>query len=138
MSMAYFLTEVALQLKGTLAFLLGLGGMFTIAKGLMVGLFVLPKIGSDRPSIEQDAKRLRKWMIGCAVVSLVLFVGATALYFSSVMASIDSDALKKSHGLLTVPQQRVTGGVALVAVILVLIESSVSVMKYHFDLLAKV
>ena len=136
--MAYFLTEIALQLKGNLAFLLGLGGMFTIAKGLMVGLFVLPKIGSDRSSIEQDAKRLRKRMIGCAVASLVLFVGATALYFSSIMASIDPDALKKSHCLLTVPQQWVTGGVAVIAVILVLIESSVSVMKYHFDLLAKV
>lgn len=136
--MAYFLTEIALQLKGNLAFLLGLGSMFTIAKGLMVGLFVLPKISSQRPSIEQEAKRLRKRMIGCAVASLILLVVATALYFSSAMASIDPDALKKSHCLLTVPQQWVTGCVAVIAVILVLIESSVSVMKYQFDLLAKV
>lgn len=135
--MAYFLTEIALQLKGTLAFLLGLSGMFTIAKGLMVGLLVLPKIASDRPSIEQDAKKMRKSMIGCALASLVLFVVAATLYFSSVMASIDPEALKKSHCLLTIPQQWVTGGVAVIAVILVLIESYVAVLKYRFDLLSK-
>lgn len=136
--MAYALTDIALQIKGTLAFILGLGGMFTIAKGLLTGLFVLPKIGSNRPSVRADAERLRFRLFVCAILSLILLGIATWLYFGSAMASIDADALKKSHQLLTAPQQWATAGLVLVAMAMVVIESTVSVFKYRFELLAKI
>ena len=135
--MASILTEIALQLKGTLAFILGLSGMFTITKGLLTGLFVLPKIGSERLSLKGDAARLRMKLFLCAAVSLGLFCVAVWLYFGSAMATIDADALRKSHALLNVPQQQATAALTAVAIVMVCIESLVSVLKYQFDLLAK-
>jgi len=135
--MVHVLTEIALQLKGTLAFLLGLGGMFTIVKGLLTGLFVLPEINSERSSIKSEMVKLRRWLTICALISLVLFIFAVYTYFSTAMTSIDAEALKKSHGLLTVSQCWATGFVTAVAVGLVLIESCVSVLNYRFDLLSK-
>ena len=135
--MAAILTEIAIQSKGALAFLLGLSGMFTIAKNLLIGLLILPKVGSERKSVKDDAARLRLTLILCACASFALLCIAVWLYFGSAMASIDADALKKSHAMLTTPQQQATAALTIVAIVMVGIESVVSVLKYKFDLIAK-
>lgn len=132
------LTEIALQLKGGLAFLLGLGGMFTSVKGMLIGIIVLPKIGADRPSVSTAAAALRKQLIILAVVSLLLLTTAVCIYFSSAMSSIDPDVLRKSKGILDGPQQICIGLLTFIALTLVVIESWNSVLRYRFDLLSKI
>lgn len=134
--MASVLTDIALQLKGNLSFLLGLGGMFTIVKGLLTGLLVLPSVSRDRPSIESSAKRIRFWLVVLAIVSGVLFVAAIFLYFSDLMTSIDPDTLRKTRSLLTGYQQCATAALAAIAVLLVIFEGVASVLRYRFSLLA--
>lgn len=134
--MASVLTDIALQLKGNLSFLLGLGGMFTIVKGLLTGILVLRAVGTDRPSITTAAKRLRRRLFLLTVISLLLFVLALVLYFSEPIASIDPDSLRKTRSLLTSPQQSATAALAAIAVILVSCEGYASVLRYRFTLLA--
>lgn len=133
--MGGILTEIALQLKGNLAFLLGLGGMFAIAKGLFAGLLVLPDVEKKRPALKADAMRIKRRLIALAGGSIVLFLIALGLYLGP-MASIDSEAMRKTGAQLTSGQALATAVLSGVAVLMVIAESASSVLRYKMTLIA--
>jgi hypothetical protein len=128
------LTEIAIQLKGNLAFLLGLGGMFTIVKGLLTGVLVLPDVEKQRPSIKADAGKIRRSLIVSAITSAILFAGAAWLYLGP-LASVDAEQLKKGVALTT-GQVWAVGGLVFISVLMVCGESYSSVQRYKFSVLA--
>jgi len=130
------LREVAIQLKGNLAFLLGLGGMFTTMKALLTSIFILPRIESDRPSIGRGARKLRRWLYWLAALSALCFVLAAWLYFSSAVGSIDAGEVAANRARLTIDQQRAVGGLILLAAAIVLAEAASSVLRFKLTLLA--
>lgn len=127
------LTEVALQLKGNLSFLLGLGGMFTIAKSLLTGLFLLPKGTKLRPTLEVDASKFRRWLYLLAALSAVLLIAAALLYFIGPIAAIDLETLKRSAPSITIPQQWAMAGLILIAILILLCDALSSVCRYRLS-----
>ncbi len=127
------LTEVALQLKGSLSFLLGLGGMFTIAKSLLTGLFLLPKGTKLRPTLEADASKFRSWLYLLAALSAILLIAAALLYFVGPIAAIDVEALKRGSQPVTIPQQWAIAGLILIAILILLCDALSSVCRYRLS-----
>ena len=131
--MTALLTEVAIQLKGSLAFLLGLGGMFTTVKALVTGLFLLPRVTSDRSSIRTGADRLRLWLGILAAASGILFVAALWLYFGTSIAAIDADKLKAATQVLSKAQRWTLGWLIIVSLALVVAEGASSVVRQRLS-----
>jgi hypothetical protein len=129
--MSGFLTEVALQLKANLSFLLGLGGMFTIAKSLLTGLFLLPKGKNLRPTLKADASILRRWLYLLAAASAGLLVAAGLLYFVGPVSTIDAEALKRPGQLITIPQRWAIAVLIAIAIAILLCDALSSVYRYR-------
>ncbi len=132
--MSGILTEIALQLKGNLSFLLGLGGMFTITRSLVTGLLLLPKSSELRPALAVEARGLRCKLYILAAASSVLLTIAGILYFSGPISAIDAEALKKPGTSITVSQQWAIAALVLIAVVFLLCDALSSVYKQRLGL----
>jgi len=126
-----FLTEVALQLKGGLSFLLGLGGMFTITRSLLTGLFLLPKGTDLRPALAVDASNLRWRLYMLAAVSALLLIVAALLYFVGPISTVDVEALRRSAQPITIPQQWAIAALIVIAILILLCDALSSVCRYR-------
>jgi hypothetical protein len=119
------MTEIAIQMKGSLSFILGLGGLFSIVRtGLlsMIGVRDLPEqVKQARPSLEVDVKRARteQWLI--LITSCVLFVLAIVLYLGP-LRNIDADALSQGTEVLTCCQVLSVFGIVTVAVTILVLD----------------
>jgi hypothetical protein len=131
-----FLTEVAIQLKATLSFALGLGAMFTVAKALFTNLFVMPGIPRRDTAAGLDIDRLQRRLLVLAVLSTVFFVAALAIYFRGPLADLNVDALQKGSIALTAEQGWHIGLLIFIAAALVIVEALGSIWKYRLSLVA--
>jgi hypothetical protein len=99
------MTEIAIQMKGSLSFILSLGGLFSIVRtGLLstIGLRDLPDdVKEARPSLDIDVKRARTEQRCILFVSCALFVFAILLYFWP-LRNINADALARGARCLPV------------------------------------
>lgn len=127
--MMEILTIIAIQLKGSLVFLLGLGGMYTTVRALITGIVTLPEIDTTRASIELEANRLVSQLRGLALASVLLFIAAVWLYFAGPIAGIDADMLKASKAVLTSAQVYSIIALVMIAIILGFIELRATVLR---------
>lgn len=106
------LAEVAVQLKTSLSFLLGLAGMFAILRAGFTAAIGMPEAPSGRATLELDIARLRKRIWVVVAVTFLLFAGAVLLYLGPI-AGIDAEAVRSGTALT--PRQ----ACAIVALILI-------------------
>lgn len=127
--MTALLTIIAIQLKGVLVFVLGLGGMYTTTRALITGIVTLPEIDTTRASIELDGKRLVTKLRKLALASVLLFITAVWLYFGGPIADIDANALKADKAVLTPAQFYSLAALVMIAIILAFIELRATVLR---------
>ena len=127
--MTGILTIIAIQLKGSLVFLLGLGGMYTTARALITGIVTLPEIDTTRASVALDGKRLVTQLRALALASVLLFIAAVWLYFGGPIGGIDADMLKANKAVLTSAQVYSIIALVMIAIILALIELRATVLR---------
>jgi hypothetical protein len=129
--MAAILTTVALQLKGTLVFFLGLAGLFTTAKALVTSVLTTPTFRKARPEVRVPADRLRSKLVLLAIASVCLFAAALGLYFFSPLATIDADALRRTGAQIDIPQQRAVAALIAIAIFMVIVEVGSIVVRHR-------
>jgi hypothetical protein len=119
------MTEIAVQMKGSLSFILGLGGLFSIVRtGLLstIGLRELPDdVKQARPSLQIDVQNARTeqyWILG---VSCILFAFAILLYLWPLQ-DIEADALAQGKVVLTCSQAVSVLGIVIVAVAILVLD----------------
>lgn len=120
---------IAIQLKGSLVFLLGLGGMYTTARALITAIVTLPEIDTTRASIAVEGSRLATRLRGLALASVLLFITAVWLYFGGPIGSIDADMLKANKTVLTSAQVYSIIALVMIAIILALVELRATVLR---------
>jgi hypothetical protein len=119
------MTEIAIQMKGSLSFILGLGGIFSVVRtGLLstIGLRDLPdNVKQTRPSLEIDVKQARTEQRWILYVSCALFVFAISLYFWP-LRNINADALAQGTEVLTCGQAISVFGIVIIAVAVLVLD----------------
>jgi len=92
------LAEIAVQLKTSLSFLLGLAGMFTIFRTGLTAAIGMPKVPADPPALATDVAAIRKrlwWVLGAIFLLLAL---AVYLYVGPING-IDVAAVARGQAL---------------------------------------
>lgn len=138
--MTSLLTDLAIQMKGSLSFLLGLGGMFSLAKSALIGLFGLPKLSAEdqatRPSLDVAVKSIYSELKVTTLLLGILFALACLLYFGS-LNSIDPNLLASGSAKLTALQKWAVGTIAGISVIIVCLDVYVGVRRQRLSDLIK-
>lgn len=131
------MTEIALQLKGNLGFVLGLAGMFTITKTLLTSLLVLPEaeLAAGRAYLKTESRKLRRRLYAAAGAGGLLFAVAFYLYVLGPIAAIDAEALKKGETSLNGQQKLALAWIVFTGMALVVLECLASVWRYRLTLL---
>jgi hypothetical protein len=119
------MTELAIQMKGSLSFILGLGGLFSIVRtGLLstIGLRDLPDdVKRARPSLEVDVRQARTKQLCILSVSCVLFAFAILLYLWP-LREVKADALAQGTEVLTCGQALSVFGIVIIAVTILVLD----------------
>jgi hypothetical protein len=131
------LTEIAIQMKGSLSFLLGLGGLFSIAKSGVTSWLGLPELPEGaRASVSLAVQKLRRELLAICVATLVLFVAACWIYFVP-LAGLDDKALASGKQTLTVAQEWAVGIIVLAAVVMVVLDAVAGIRRQRVSDLVK-
>ncbi len=123
------LTNLAIHLKGVLAFLLGLGGMFTTTRALIASAVTVPAIDTRRASIALDGARLVRQLRVLSLASVLLFIAALWLYLGGPLASIDAESLKANKADLTPEQVSSVVALVLISITIILIDLRAAVLR---------
>jgi hypothetical protein len=119
------MTEIAIQMKGSLSFILGLGGLFSIVRtGLLstIGLRDLPDdVKQARPSLDVDVQNARTEQRCILAISCTLFLFAIFLYLLPLQ-DINADALSQGTEVLTCSEALSVLGIVFVAVAILVLD----------------
>jgi len=118
-------TEIAIQMKGSLSFILGLGGLFSIVRtGLLstIGLDDLPDdVKEARPSLEADVNQARTEQRCVLVISCILFTCAVLLYVWP-LRDINVDDLVRGEEVLSCGQVFSVFRIAIIAIVILVLD----------------
>lgn len=138
--MSAVLTDIAIQMKSSLSFLLGLGGMFSICKSGFTSLFGLPVLSSAQMSARSSLAVVvdghRKRLIVVFSLTLLFFVAACWLYFGP-LGGIDADALSKGKAVLSACQEHAVLAIVVIAAAIVTLDVYASVHRQRLSDLVK-
>ena len=124
--------EIAIQMKSSLSFVLGLGGFFSIAKSALEGLIDLPDISQAdakrRPSIKKKVSKLRWFLFRSAAYLTLLFIFAAFLYLGP-LGNIDAKKLDAGTQVLSFGQQLAVWAIVLIAMLFLVLNTIFSIKQ---------
>lgn len=129
-------TEIAIQMKGSLSFILGLGGLFSIVRAGLISIIGLGDLRKEvqqrRPSLALDVRNARRMQLFLFGVSTALFLFAIILYLWP-LSGINATDLSTGKAILTTCQSLSVIGIALIAVVILSLDIFAKIHRSRLD-----
>jgi len=131
-------TEIAIQMKTSLSFVLGLGGLFSIVRSFMIAAIFLGELPDEtkriRPSLAREVRNARRGQFWLFATTTVLFLLAVVLYVGP-LREINAIQLASGGATLTKCQIMSVFGIVLIVILVIVIDTFAMIRRRRLEAL---